>query len=624
MKILKLMLASGAILSAGGMFAQYNPTIDVEGTYKPDIIPQERVNMFPEPLHFGQLPGRLEFDTQGVVTPFTPNGVPMGATGWQDTRAPYGYKGYIYLSAGSWLDARLDAGYRFVETANTIAGVFLSHNSTSLWKPKLSEAGKDIKRRLYNQTLGFYVRHNAGDAGVLDATLDWNSAYFNYYGFIPNEKNTPLTDPTQTFNKVRLDAVWKSGRDRKFKYDLGLDLRYSAFRAMYARTSGLTGPYQNYAMTALRGSREFQATLSFDNRYDFTSSSALGLDLEGSLICYSPQKRDEGAAEFAPDNYGRVVLTPYYEFSHRNVSIKAGPRIDLTFNTRNNNYRQLSYSSGIDSDEKGKVFHISPDVEISYATKGFRATLNVTGGTELNTLSLAHERDFYSQPFILNTKPTYLPVDANLDLAFGPFAGFEANIYASYRNVRDYRTGGWYMAYLNNLSPAALGFEGAGNVNVRNIYYGLCEGVDIKGYSLGLRLAWNYGRLFGISAEGHWQPQSGNCSFYNGYDMPELTARFEINTNPWKTLRFRLGYDLRALRKPLALTSVLGGANPTTEIGHGHLANWSNLHLNADYDIIPALSVGLQLDNLLNRRQEILPSLPVPGFTISGSLSWRF
>ena len=87
MKATKI-LTIPALLSALTASAQYNPTVEVEGTYKPEVILQDRVNTFPERLRLGNTDSRLDYDMDGVVTDFAPLGVPMPATGWNDTRAP--------------------------------------------------------------------------------------------------------------------------------------------------------------------------------------------------------------------------------------------------------------------------------------------------------------------------------------------------------------------------------------------------------------------------------------------------------------------------------------------------------------------------------------------------------
>ena len=79
MKATKILTIS-ALLSALTASAQYNPTVEVEGTYKPDIILQDRVNTFPERLRLGNTDSHLDYDMDGVVTDFAPLGVPMPAT----------------------------------------------------------------------------------------------------------------------------------------------------------------------------------------------------------------------------------------------------------------------------------------------------------------------------------------------------------------------------------------------------------------------------------------------------------------------------------------------------------------------------------------------------------------
>ncbi len=52
--------------------------------------------------------------------------------------------------------------------------------------------------------------------------------------------------------------------------------------------------------------------------------------------------------------------------------------------------------------------------------------------------------------------------------------------------------------------------------------------------------------------------------------------------------------------------------------------NMSRLDLSADYRITDKISVGIELNNLLNRHEEFLPDLPLEGFNAMGGVQVTF
>lgn len=601
----RIYLTVTLLLSAAAASAQYNPTIDVEGKYKPDIIIRDRIGMFPEKLRLDPQKSTLQFDTRGVVTDFLPMAVPMEASGWNDTRAPFPRHGYVQLEAGSWLDARLNAGYRFVTNRSTMAGVYLRYNTTSLWKPKISDLFADVKRNLHDGDLGFYIRHKAS-TGVFNALVNYNLAYFNYFGFAPEYvgKTIRSDEPTQTFNGVDIRASWSSDKELDFRYHAGADIRYSAMRRGYAALG------ENF-----RGSREVWVSPAFGFSYSRNGRSSFGLDLKGDFVSYTGGTSMISAYQICdrPGAYGNLALTPYYRLSTSSVDFTIGPRIDLTFNGRTPEAYFTGLTDGTPS-KRASTFHIAPELRFSWHRRGVAVTLEALGGAELNTLASMRDLSIYCQPFVLNTTPTRSPLDAALHLGFGPFAGFSGELTAAYRIVSDRRAGGWFTPFLNgDAQSLATGYMALPGNNVS---------YDSHGLSLGLGLAYRYGKWLDMSLRGTWQKQDGRNSYWNGWDLPEVTLGAALAINPWRSLRIATDYELRACRH-MALMQLDNNAGHTS-VSNVTLPNHSSLSATLSYDILPNLQVKAEARNLLNRKQALLPGLPEPGITILGGLAFRF
>lgn len=604
MKYISYLLLALASLPA---FAQYDQDIAVEGKYVPEYINHDRIGIFPKPIKFSLEKSTLEYSLGGTNADFTPLAVPIQATGWKSTRDFSTHRGYLEIGTGSWLGTTLSAGYRFIDTRSSSLGVRIQHNSTSLWKPAICEM-LDTRRERYDEVIGFYGSHTFGDAGRLDAAVDYHFGYFNYYGF--NPLGTPLGDkypsaPTQTLNDVSARVTWQSPAVAdNISWNAGAGVRYFGFRRYYF----YAGPQVDNA--SMTGIRETDTYINGGLKFPTSAKSSLGLNLDAHLLTYGkPEWRNvTDTYQVSPlptlDNCGIISLTPYYKFTRSRLNILLGARIDLSFN------------AGPENDRFG-LFHIAPNVKLDYDAGPLKLFLYALGGSSAHTEVGGYENNYYTGTAITNTTPVYTPLDAQLGLTFGPFAGFHAGFDIAFRITRGQYLGGMYQLYINSLDGTNLGFDLnlPDVIDNRPVYYSLGGGrYNLTGFSFGLNAGYDAGRFFKISAAARYQHQNGNTGYFNGYDRPELIASLSAETNPWKSLKFKLGYDLRALRK----LPVRGYYSDTTPLNGDFLVNYripnlSQLNFGASYAFSSNINVWLQADNLLNRRSYYMAGLPEPG-----------
>lgn len=617
---IQALMAGAMLCSAATAMAQYDQDINVEGKYVPEYIGHDRIGLFPKPMKLETRQSELPFSLTGVNADLEPALVPLQASGWNTLRDYYASRGYINLGIGSWLQSNLSAGYRIVDTKPTLFGIRLQHNSISLWHPHVSEENTYMRR--YDENIGLYASHAFKGAGRLDASADWHIGSFNYYGYdrpmIAGGGSSgtasavnPFKAPTQTLNNVAASVGWTSPiTDHDFTWHAAADVRYFGYRRFYLE------PFDAYSYTygGVRGDRETNVGLSGGLNLKTSGKSAIGLDIDARLIAYADRGETlypDADVPARPDNYGNITLTPYYRFNRAGIDFRLGANVDLTFNAGEENNRF-------------STFHISPSVKLDYNAGPVCLYLYADGGLRLNTLANNYEYDYYQAPAVYSTRPVYTPLDARFGLTFGPFSGFYAGIDAAYRISRGWYNGGWYMSWLNaGATPGALPSQ----IDGRSVGYILTPDVrlDMKGFSLGLNLGYDAGRYFKIDASGRWQRQHGETGYFNGYDRPELTVDVSAETNPWSTLRFRVGYQLRALRNMTAPayyydSTLLNGLLYTDY----RLPNTSDLSLRASYGISRNVDVWVEGTNLLNRKSWYLPSLPEPGIGIFAGAGFRF
>lgn len=569
---LLIICAIAAITSAPGAYAQYDQTIEVEGKYVPEVIPRERVALFPPQQKFRFSAAPLPFSETGVHANFHPQAIPMPATGWRTSRSYDTSRGYADLSLGSFLNATLSAGYRIIDSEATTLGVRLQHNSTSLFHPRLGEAVRDVRRHLYDESLALYASHDFAGKGRLDATLQYHLSLFNYYGFNPAQAapDASLKAPTQTLNDFSARFEWNSPAViDNISYRAALGARYFGYRALPLPDGG-----------AIRATRETNVFLDASFAFPTSRSSSAGIDLDGDLLCYANGK-----------SYGMLSLTPFYRFARQSLNIRIGARIDLAFNAGTSLFSEIP-------SRRYSTFHIAPSVSAEYAAGPASLYVRLLGGSTLHTLASLSELDFYGMPALLSTRPVYAPLDGSLGATFGPFHGFSAGLDFAYRIARDQFTGGWFMPWLNGdlsltANPATTS-DGNAATSPLDTY-------NIHGFSLGLNLAYNPASWLNLSVEGRYQPQNGKKGYFNGFDRPRWTLKARAESNPWRTLRFGIDWQMRAVR------SIIGVRLPDISL----------LGANVAYSFTPRLSVWLRGDNLLNRRDPAMLSLPMQGISFA-------
>ncbi len=626
---IRYIFSAATLLTALSAAAQFDQSISVEGKYVPEVIRLDRINAFPRQEKFSLETTPLSYDSKSTTASFAPALYTMPALGWKDTRKVADNRGYLELGAGSWLNSTLSAGYRFIQSDKTVLGVRLQHNSTSLWKPNLSEATADNRQWRYDEALGIYGSHLFDGKGRLDAAIDYHIGNFNYYGFNPSwlPATLPSSDmpkaPTQTLNDIAARVGWQSptGADN-ISWHISLGNRYFGYRSMYDIPDSRINTPMAYGLEALKSTREDHLFLKGGVLFPTSTKSSIGIDLDANLLTYSGYNDAENQTyplftPSKPDSYGLITLTPYYRFAIDRLNFRLGVDVDIA-------------AKAGKEDNRYDLFHFAPDVAVDFDGGPARLYLHLGGGSRLHTLANGAELDYYQQPFILNTAPVYTPLDGEFGASFGPFSGFSAGMGFAFKIMRGAYTGGWYQMLLNYGRYAYGSDVPAGlmqNVGASPMNYSFLEDAtyNMHGYSLRANLDYDMGAMFKISAQGSYQPQNGEKGYFNGLDRPRWVAGIKASTNPWKPLKLTLAYTYRGVRNAYIYGQFHNdkGFNESVLTSY-RLPDVTSLDFGASYSITDNFSLWLQADNLLNRKIEMLPGLLSQGITLAGGLSVVF
>ncbi|MCM1296821.1 MAG: hypothetical protein NC311_14885 [Muribaculaceae bacterium] len=566
---------SAALLSIGGIQAQnLEESLTVEGRYTPEVISADRLSVSPTTITITAPESNLNYEMRGVTAAFAPDALAMAATGWRTSKAFDESRGYLNLRLGSWLNSSLSAGVAAIKNEDTRLNVWLQHNSTSLWKAWTADPEKGIeedadKRYRYDETIGADFSHRFAGAGTLSADVQYHLGLFNYYG--TNWKQSTddrIKAPGQTLNDIYANLAWTGKPTDKIEYSIGADVRYFGYRSEYL--VGYSLPYEyssSFYRNLYRGNANRETTFNAGGhiKYDLTEGHGLGLGLHYSGV-FNTLETEVGPV----DNLNLAKLTPAYEYNNDKIWLRIGA--------------ELALESGWQT-----RFRVAPDVRFSLINGMTTFAAKIGGGTKLRTMAWLHQMDYYCNPGYWCDVAAYSPIEASLSLQFNPGGKWTFGIEGTWCTTLDETLGGTYQAELND-----------------NYSYNKLTDINrLHGFSIGLNAGYEFSRYFGLNGKFNWQPQNGNAGFLNGFDRPEFTLHAGAHSNPTDALTLTLDYELRAKRYLLS-------------------GNISRLNFSANYRINEKLSVGLDLNNLLNRHEMLLPDLPTEGFTAMGGVQIKF
>ncbi len=564
-----------ATLAGVGYAQKLTESVTVEGKYTPEIISADRLALLPATVTLNAPESNMAYDRKGVAADFSPDALNMPATGWRAKKLYDSSKGYVDFRLGSWLNSSLSAGFAAIRNDDTQLNVYLQHNSTSLWQAWKGDEEKNIqaadKRFRYDETIGADLSHRLLGIGTISADLRYHLGYFNYYGTDQGGKaDEAVKAPTQTLNDVYARVGWKGLEHERLSYAADADVRYFGYRAYYLPSIINVYPRQ-YVKT--KGARETVINVGGDVAYSLSDEAGNGSKV-GIALRYS------GVINSEFNDVNRVEATPAYTLMGRNYSLRLGANLAVVGNGETK-------------------FRVAPDVRFG-VRKGIMAfSATIGGGTHLRTLAWQHMMDYYSDPGLGCYEAAYSPLDAHLAFQLNPGGRWTVGIEGAWRTTLNESLGGWYQEELNNGSW----WEGLLSSSYPQIsddyaWERYRTGGRIHGFSLSVNAGYEFCRYFSLNGKATWHPQDGSKGFLNGFDRPEFTADLSAESSPIDRLSLKLDYRLRAKRWLLP-------------------GNMSRLDLAASYRVTDKISVGADLNNLLNRHEEILPGLPLEGFNVA-------
>jgi hypothetical protein len=543
-----------------------NRELTLEREYDPSVRDANKVNTLPEVK--APAVAKSAIDYAFLSLPTDPKReIGLLSSGKYKTGIDYDKRrGYFNLGAGNYLNINGDAGYHILSSEKDILNVYLSHRSTNGDVKYINDfmKGESTRARINDNLASLRFLHKFSKA-----TLKLNAGYgyslFNYYGLPDPSPYSVLPQPqsvdTKTNQAARRIAVETGVQSVEGTTSLNYyaDLRFNSISYKYGLGADAEGVGENmigarFGLSAAVGGVQWVgADASFD--YFHYVLPASHIELENFLA-------------------GRIM--PYYK--------QEGDFWNLTLGAN------ILFFTG----SKAKVF-ASPNLAIDL-NLGAKTILyaKLGGGLKTNNLLQMAEENRYIDTYS-RTLPSRTLIDALIGLKSGVAPGFWFNLFGGYKYTADdyfFIPNRSWMGFGNLSHTMAL--------NSRHLYGGL----ELK-YALH--------HLFEIRLKGvynHWQVSDPNQETTGdilihprpaAYGRPRVEGSAGLLVRPIDPLAFSLDYYLASGR--------------VSRVGWNEaMADIHELGLTSSYRINNSLGLYLKLNNILDRKYEVIYGYPLQGF----------
>lgn len=551
-----------------------------EITVEKDIVLQEREAQKLSLLPQFNLPAietkNLKWTYRGIDAPVTHDITLLPPAAYEATMEKSPYRGYLDAGYFPLLEIGVSAGYRIVDKEATRLGAWLQYDGSSY--KRNNRAGDKIDMRDHTATIGMNLSHNIDGAGTLDARLSYRLASFNF-PIIPGD------GVSQASNTILAGIGWH-GTAGNFSYNAAVN--YGFFNFTEGHDRGVGSP-------SLKPLTENHAKINLGGAYGFDNRNFVGADINTAFAGASNTiTTAAGGSTFVIEprgnySHGYVAVTPYYRHAGTSYSIKLGIQLYDTWGGDNG-------------------FRIAPDLRADWRSGDkFAIYARFTGGNpSLNDLSSLFTANHYINPSLAyGDSHTRWNVDAGFII--GPFAGASIEVHGGGGKVN------------NLLMPALL--------NGQDYLAGFYQPVDFSDYHYGGAFNYRYRDLFAIRVSYDGAPQDydkGNAAWL---DRAKHVVEAKVTVNPVKALDLELGYRLRSGRSAYEISpSGLGVAQFSENLytRRVKLGDINNLHLGAAYQITPAFTVGVRVENLLNEKWDTFYGIPSKGVSGLAGIGYKF
>ena len=498
---------------------------------------------------------------------------------YADTFAVDPWRGYVSAGYFPSLNLGVEAGYDLIATRNTRLGTYLNYSGNSYKVPaRYGDGEKRPSVAAHSFTVGAALSATVAEKRRLDAearytfssvTMPWRQHEIDGEA---NDVNLRVA-----YSDKHSQLPWKAAvrfGHFGFRHDTPADIAfvYGAPETTKLKPAGESVLGIDGALAWREDNHSWRLDLGTElqwlNRLARIWPIAVPSQLTGDHVV-ADSYWNEGAKLLSVTS-----LTPSYNLVRDKFTAHLGVRVDLSTGPRGNKFR------------------VAPDIDLAWTPSG-RVALGIRlgGGEKLNTLAGLNALSPWLVP-AFSYERSNLPLVFDADLSFGPFAGV---------TIRPF--GGFALAD-SWLMPATVMSSGINQYQYQ----------DLHGGHYGLELSYAYGSLVRATAsvEGASASDSdAESGYYLWRDRARWQAVVKVETRPIEPLRVELGLRYRGDRKSYLLKAAnYENLSWYENDGTVDLGDICNLSLSASWRFSPALSVFVNVDNMLCRRYELVAGVP--------------
>ncbi|MDE6369890.1 MAG: hypothetical protein K2K92_00190 [Duncaniella sp.] len=574
MNLSKILILAAAMTCAVTSWSQdLHKDITVEQAITPTRRDAARMSVLPG-ISLPAVPRATLSYSSRVVPTNVPDAITtLAPVAWDENGGNVPMRGYFVAGIGGPLAAGdVSAGYRILDTDRT---------RLSLW----GQYDGEVYRRRgptwhdHSATVQADLHQKAGTVSDIDAHVAYT------YGFhdMPGMSSRRFS---QSASRIDGDVAFSSST-QGLSYTAGVRGGYFSYGSQHT-TAGDVPDY-------LPAAKQAQAGLDLTGRLEYSPVSYWGLDINADVVRTGTHlttdalwsSLDNNAVTVDPSVTSALVrLTPYYEYSADNVSLRLGAEIDFAKNN-------------------GKAIHAAPEVTLSWhGMQIVGVEVKAHGGSRLNTLASLYDITPYTNGCIAY-KASHVPQAYDARIALGPAFGASLELFGGWAKAND-----WLMPVMGHVGPAS----------------GMWEALDVKGYHYGVRLAYDNGKTFGLSASYEGAPSGQKNAYYEWRDRARHVVKADLKVRPTSTLTLTASYELRAGRCEYTYSDIsldlLGMTyHPAERISLGTV---SDLTVGAAYACSRRLTVFARGENLLSRQNMYIGGRPMPGAHGLAGISIKF
>jgi len=463
--------------------------------------------------------------------------------------------------------------------------------------PVQGKASKGVKLDLYahhdaiwglktweKTTLGMNFIKSFTDFDVYLDVLGKNHFYTRYGRYFDGDNSLSISRYSDLKSPYDKQNIWTAAATVGIRSNPKSDIQYHA----------QTG-YQAYAMPHMTSEHQIRT----EGAVEWISEEHhVGADLEVRNMFYAVEEGLWLGADTALQTKSRhaIRIHPYYKYAGERVRVKAGVHLDMN----------IGKGQMMSSNEQIS-FAPSPDVEIEYRIipSWLAVYAGAVGQFGYGTLEdfvdnspyRAISRGVYSQHV-----SGYTPVDAFLGFKIRATDNLLIDVYARYAYMKNQT-----VNYVDSASLLPYG-----NLNY---FYS-----DYQRWKVGTEITYHYQDIIHILASGnyyHWTPEKVDSV------MPTIDTKMVYDRPSWDA---HLRIDAR-IDKHWSLYSDNKFAGQFNALYMGRVEKGKaliDLSLGARYDFNENLGVWIQLNNYLNRHNDIYYTYQSNGIQGSIGVSWKF